>query len=200
MITLINARWNARSVPGRMGSHSVALAAVLVKRGSRYTTLAPRSIAWLKVGSLRGGDGFHQVAPGQDDVFEVVVFAGRFFHAVGHQVRDDHGIEAQAALRAVVRRAVGIQQVLELDLAQVVRGREDHRLRAVLLLDVQHVLGHQVQCFLPGGLAEQPFAALAHPDERRQHPVGIVGVHQAGLAARAQFARWNADGRGCLPA
>ena len=35
MMTFSSARWKARSVPGLMGSHSVALAAVLVKRGSR---------------------------------------------------------------------------------------------------------------------------------------------------------------------
>ena len=45
MMTWMSARWKARSVPGLMGSHSVALAAVFVKRGSRTTTLAPRAIA-----------------------------------------------------------------------------------------------------------------------------------------------------------
>ena len=35
MITWIIARMNARSVPGLMGYHSSALAAVTVKRGSR---------------------------------------------------------------------------------------------------------------------------------------------------------------------
>ena len=45
MITWSSARRKARSVPGRMGSHSVALAAVFVKRGSSTTTLAPRAMA-----------------------------------------------------------------------------------------------------------------------------------------------------------
>ena len=37
-------------------------------------------------GSLGGGDGFHQVAAGQDDVLQVVIVAIGFFHAIGHQV------------------------------------------------------------------------------------------------------------------
>ena len=130
----------------------------------------------------------NQVATGQNDVLQSVVLAVRFFHAVGHQVGNDHGVEAQAALGAIVGRTEGIQQVLELDLGQVVRGRKDHRLRTVFLLDVEHVPGDEIQRFLPGGFAEHAFAALAHPDQRGQNSVGVVGVHQAGLAARAELA------------
>ena len=138
---------------------------------------------------LRGGDGFHQVAPGQDDVLKlVVVDARRFFHAVGHQVGDDHGVEAETALRAVVGRTEGVEQVFELRLAEVVGRRKDHRLRAVLLLDFEHLAGGQVERFVPGGLTKLAFAALADADQRRQNAVGVVGVHQPGLAAHAKMA------------
>ncbi len=65
---------------------------------------------------FRGGNGFHQVAAGQNDVVHIAVIAGRLFQAVSHQVRDDHGVEAQAALSAVVGRAEPVQQILELRL------------------------------------------------------------------------------------
>ncbi len=81
-----------------------------------------------------GGDGLHQVPAGQQDVFDLAVIAARFFHAVGHQVGDDHGIETQAALRAIVGRSKAVKQVFKLDLAEVMGGGEDHRFRAIILL------------------------------------------------------------------
>ncbi len=113
-----------------------------------------------QVAGLGVGDGFRQVAAGQDDVLELAVIAVRLFHAIGHQVGDDHGVEAQAALGAVVGRAERLQQVFEQRLRQVVRGREDHRLGAIFLLDVQHVLGDDIQGFVPGRLRNLPSPRL----------------------------------------
>ena len=47
-MTCASASRKARSPPGRMGSHSRALAAVLVKRGSQTTTVAPLEIARIR--------------------------------------------------------------------------------------------------------------------------------------------------------
>ncbi len=88
MMTLIKARWNARSVPGRIGNHSDDFAAVLVKRGSSVITFAPSVDSLAQGGGLRSGNGFHQIAPGQDDVFQVIIFSGGFFHAVGCEIGD----------------------------------------------------------------------------------------------------------------
>ena len=149
---------------------------------------------------LRGGDGFHHVAPHHQDEFHLIVIAGWFFDAVGQQEGGDHGIEAQAALGAVVGRAVAVEQVLELHLAQVVGGGKDHRLSAVLVLDLQHLAGGQVERFLPGGFAEQALAAVAHPDERGQDAVGVIGIHQARLAHAGTGCLSSAGAPGCRPA
>ena len=97
------------------------------------TTLTPRSMAWLRAEVSEVEMASIRLRPVKMMYLSLLVIPVGFFHAVGHQVGDDHGVEAQAALRAVIGRAEGVEQVLEQRLAQVVRGRKDHRLRAVLL-------------------------------------------------------------------
>jgi hypothetical protein len=70
-----------------MGSHSVALAAVLVKARVQVDQLHAPVNGMAQLAGLGGGDGFHQIAAGQDDVLELAVIPLGFFHAKRDQVR-----------------------------------------------------------------------------------------------------------------
>ena len=135
-----------------------------------------------------GGDGLHQVAAGEDNIFQAIILAVGLFHAVRDQVGDDHGVEAQAALGAIIGGAVRVQEIFKLNLGKIVGGRKDHRLGAIFLLDSLHFIGYKVESFFPGSFAEEAFATLADPDQGSQNTIRVVGVHQARLAARAELA------------
>ncbi len=71
MMTLSKARWKARSVPGRIGSHSAGLGGRLGEARIEVNHFRTPVNGLAQGGGLGGGDGFHQVAAGQDDVLEL---------------------------------------------------------------------------------------------------------------------------------
>ena len=86
-----------------------------------------------------------------------------------------------------VGRAEGLERVLEEGPADAV-AEEGDRLRAVLGLDLLHLLGDVAEGLVPGDLGPLLLAAHARAQERRAQPVGVeVGADAAG-AARAEAA------------
>ena len=89
--------------------------------------------------------------------------------------------------RRDVRRAVGLERVLEEGAAEAVREQRD-RLRAVLRLDRLHLLGDVAERLVPGHLRPHVLAAPLAADERRLQAIVVeVGADAAG-AARAEAA------------
>ena len=108
--------------------------------------------------------------------------------------RSERELEADLARAAALRvrrsgdvgRAVREEEVLEERAAVAVREERD-LVRSALLLDLQELLGREVERLLPGDLLEGLVAALSRPaQERRLQPVRVVEEARSARAARAE--------------
>ena len=131
-------------------------------------------------------------------LFRMSVRSGRPDFLAEGQVEPD--VARAAALRegrrGDVRRAVGLQRVLEEVAAEAVR-EERHRLGAVARLDGLQLLGDVAEGLVPGDLRPDVLAPLLPADERRLQPVVVEVGADAARAARAEAAAASAGRPGC---
>ena len=85
----------------------------------------------------------------------------------------------------VVDDAPALEHMLEEALAETVV-EQGHRFRAVLGLDLVHLLGHEAECFVPAHGLPFLLAAFAHAHERLAQAVGVVVRAHGTGATRAK--------------
>jgi hypothetical protein len=126
-----------------------------------------------------------RLRPDHQNVFQVVViFAGGFFHAVGHLKGVIMALKHTSAVCHSSGEPKAYSKFSNCTWLKLCVDEKTIASAPYLFLDLEHVVGDQVQRFFPRRFAEFAFAAFAHPDEGRQHTVGVVGVHQTRLPAR----------------
>ena len=203
MIHFVHAMSSAASVPGRIGSHTSALAASIVMRGSMTTVFKPCSRARSSA-TARGNRAVGRVGAPQHEgvhrrVGEVVVptigVAEGQVVRLAHAVRQLRGAHAwQVALRAArlphVGRVDGLAEALHVAEVRVAAtaGGHGHAFRAVLLVDLDELRGDLGDGLVPGDALPLVLAALAHAAHGVLVAVGMVQRLDAGHALRAQAA------------
>ena len=178
------------SVPGLIGSQYFALPAAVEKRGSTAMTVAPFAIAAAKSCTCV----LCMFSP-RCEPMSVMTRAFATSSVSGEPTRRaERELEADLARPAAlsvgrrrdVPRAVGEEEVLEERAAEAVREERD-LLGAALLLDLQELLGREVERRLPGDFLEGLLAALAlAAQERLLQPVRVVEEARAARSARAE--------------